>query len=384
MRVAILIRKWSVRGGNERVAVELARYLAGAGHRVNVYCQKIDPSADEDASRDGIEIERLPGISFDPSLAMLSFAWSAKRAVARLRAGQRTDVAIGFNHSVDQDVYRLGGGTAAELMALTKDAPEARGGAVLDRVNLALERARFGDGRFKLLVSPSHRVKEELIRHYAIDPARIEVVWNGLDLARFTPDAPPGEREEIRRGWGVSLDQPVLLFAGQDLARKGFAIASEVAARIGVPLVYVGKARRPAGVGPHVIWDGERRDMERVYRAADALLAPSLYDPFGGVVLEALASGLPAVATDRIGATERMLGTPLEALLVADPKDVETLIERTRLALDPAHSTDLRVAARAATRSATQDAWGRTMEDLLERVASSMKRWATKPARSRT
>jgi UDP-glucose:(heptosyl)LPS alpha-1,3-glucosyltransferase len=312
----------------------------------------------------------VAGLSFDPTLAMISYAWATRRLVQRLRSEGATDVVVGFGHSVVQDVYRLGAGTHAEWMEITRQQPAGRGGPVLDRVALLLERARLRADNTPLLVAPSERVKDELIRHYQIDPTRIEVIWNGVDRDRFTPDADPEERAAVRAAWGAGAEEPILLFVGQDPARKGLATAVAVAERLGARLAYVGRARRPRDLSAAVIWDGERRDVERCYRAADLLLLPSRYDPFGGVVLEALASGLPAVATARIGATERMRGTILERLRIEDPEDIESFTAAARWALEESRRRELRAAARALTEGADPGAWGARMEAVLLRAAA--------------
>lgn len=372
LRVALLSRRWSVRAGNERVAVELARQLVRRGHVVDVHCSRIDGTAPEVVPRE--RLHRLFGLGFDPSAAMLSYAWATQRLVERLRRENATDVVIGFGHSVIHDVYRLGGGTHAEFMELSRDVPEARGGPILDRLALRLERQRFLPESSPILVAPSLRVRDELWRHYRVDPSRVEVIWNGIDLERFTALAPAGEREAVRTRWGVAPTEPVLLFVGQDPERKGFGAARAVARGSGLRLVYVGRAPRPKELPPEVLWDGERRDVEACYRSADLLLAPSRYDPFGGAVLEALACGLPPIATARIGATERLIGTPLEALLVESPDDVPGMISRVRWALDPIRRTALRLQAVEAAGDAGRDRWGEKMEAVLLRAAELRRR----------
>ncbi|MEQ9498338.1 MAG: glycosyltransferase family 4 protein [Deltaproteobacteria bacterium] len=351
MRVAILIRRFSTRGGNERQAFELARHLCGAGHDVHVYCHK----ADETAVLPDANVHVLPGIRFDPTAAMLSYAWSTRRLVRRLRREDRIDRVIGFGQSVEQDVYRLGGGTHAQFLVATKDHPGARGGPVLDRVALRLERIRLRPDRSPHLVAPSHRVADELVRHYGVATDRIHVVWNGTDLERFQP----GPAEDL--GWRD--DRPLALFVGQDPHRKGFDIAAEATRRLGARLVYVGRGDRPGSLPDHVLWAGERRDMERVYRSADVLIAPSRYDPFGGVVLEAAACGRASVATRRIGATERFADSPLDALLVEDPEDIDGVTKALESALGD-HAA-LGAAARDAVADASIQAWGERMVEVL-------------------
>lgn len=351
MRVAILIRRFSTRGGNERQAVELARQLVRRDHDVEVYCHKADDTADGIVDPAAVKI--LGGIRFDPTAAMLSYAWATRRLVHRLRA--EDVVTIGFGHSVVQDVYRLGGGTHAEFLALTAQHPKARGGPVLDRVALRLERARMKPSNTRHFVAVSQRTKAELVRHYAVDESRIHVIENGTNLERFHPDG-----DDLRAEWGI--DGPIALFVGQDPFRKGLDVAIEAAHRAKLTLVYVGP-ERPEGV----FRAGELRDIERAYRAADVLVAPSRYDPFGGVVLEAAACGLPAVATRRIGATERFFGTALDDLLVEDPEDVDGIATRLERAVaDPS----LGALARRTVERATLEAWGDAMIHVLDAARS--------------
>jgi UDP-glucose:(heptosyl)LPS alpha-1,3-glucosyltransferase len=367
LRVAILTRKWSVRGGNERQAVELARYLLRGGHEVRVLAQKADGSADDVA-----QAELLRGIGFAPTPAMVTWVMAAKRAVRRMRARGEVDAVVGFNQTTEQDVFRLGGGTHAAFLEATKDHPDARGGPILDRIALAFERRRIEST--PILIAPCLRVREELLEHYRIDPARIRVIVNGTDLSRFTPEGPPKEREEVRRRWGVTSDAKVALFVGHNPFLKGLDLAERAIGRLGLTLVYVGRAPRPARLPPHLVWEGERADLEKLYRAADLLIAPARFDTFGGVVLEAYASGLPAVATDLIGATDLARGTDLEGLLVRDPEDQERLVAAVEKAL--AGGGALRAAARRVAAEATLERWGREMTACIAEAARGTRRVA--------
>ncbi|MFO0724280.1 MAG: glycosyltransferase family 4 protein [Myxococcota bacterium] len=367
LRISILSRRYSTRAGNERVAVELARQMLARGHQVDVWAHRIDGSAEVP----GVRVRSVLGIGFDPTLAMLSYAAASERVVARLRKKQETDVVIGFGHSVIQDVYRLGGGTHAEFMELSRRRRGIRGGKILDRLALRLEAERLRPSRSPLLIAPSARVEDELVRHYQVDRARVRVIPNGIDLGRFQPTIPEGEREAVRQRWGVGPDAKVALFVGQDPERKGLIEAAEVARRLKLRLVWVGRDALPPKLAVEPIVEGPRADLESCYRAADLLLAPSWYDPFGGAVLEALACGLLPVATRRIGATERMLGTPLESLLVEEPDDLQALSAAAERALDPQFRPDFQAIARSVTLDASRERWGEAMERVLIEAAEA-------------
>jgi glycosyltransferase involved in cell wall biosynthesis len=61
---------------------------------------------------------------------------------------------------------------------------------------------------------------------------------------------------------------------------------------------------RRSGVAERVAWLGVRSDIERWYAAADVLVLPTRYEPFGNVHLEALAAGLPVVTSRVAGGAE--------------------------------------------------------------------------------
>jgi UDP-glucose:(heptosyl)LPS alpha-1,3-glucosyltransferase len=369
VRVALLVRRWSVTGGVGRSAVELARHLLLRGHQVRVLAQKDDRSASSEVP---VEVERLGGLSFDPVLSMRSFAKRAERAVIELRRERRIDVVLGFEHATLQDVFRLGGGVHAEFLARTAGIRPRPGGFLLDPLALRLEQKRFRPERTGTLVAVSTRGKDDLLRHYAIDPARVKVVLNGVDLGRFSPEAPEGERARVRGRWGVGPNEPVALLVGQNPILKGLDLAARAVQRAHLRLVYAGGAgRRPRWCPPEVIWDGVRADLASSYRSADVLLQPSRYENFGNVVLEAAACGLPAVAPAWVGSAELLAKpgpTELTRLMVDVVDDIEALASRLSLALDGTLRPRLvsQALARSRDASASWSRWATEMEAVLE------------------
>jgi glycosyltransferase involved in cell wall biosynthesis len=140
--------------------------------------------------------------------------------------------------------------------------------------------------------------------------ARLQVVGRGVDSRRFDPRH---RSAALRRSWGVSDDaSPVLLHVGRLAPEKNVALLMRCwqalqAARPGLRLVVVGDGplrRRLQAAHPGVVFTGTLRgaDLARCCASADLFLFPSLTDTFGNVLLEALASGLPAVAFDMAAA----------------------------------------------------------------------------------
>jgi len=172
------------------------------------------------------------------------------------------------------------------------------------------ERSRIRGHVHRAIVTLTTRGEADLVALYGRVGPRVVTIPNGVDLQRFRPpDAP--ERERLRGEYGLGGDERVAVFVAHDLPRKGIdhAIAALVHAP-GVLLLVVGgvastidAARASAerrGVAARVLFVGPRHDVERFFAMSDMLVFPSGYETYGLVVLEALASGLPVVAT-RVG-----------------------------------------------------------------------------------
>ena len=158
------------------------------------------------------------------------------------------------------------------------------------------------------LLVPSQNSGSKLARH-GIQPAS---VWTrGLPEGRFSPSF---RSESLRRRWGAE-GKKVILFSGRFAWFKGLRVfghvynlfkksiyPSPVFVLIGRgPMEEDLKKRMPEAVFPGYL-TGE--DLSAAYASADILLFPSTTETFGNVIQEAIASGLPAVVSDRGGCQE--------------------------------------------------------------------------------
>ena len=300
MKLLIIARPFVFHGGVERATAGLVGALVEHGYDVHL----LSPRGQ--APMRGVIMHTLSLPPLPSAARVLALAMGARRAVAR----GSWDLVQSHERTLRQDVYRAGEGCHRAYLA-SEAHPRARG--LYHRIVLALERRVFSDTLRIVAIAEAGRREIEAL--YGVASDRVAVVYNGVDLERFHPANRARYRGAARAEAGIPADAYTVLFVGSGFARKGLATTIDAFAAFsdrGSRLVVLGKgdAREYGalasrlGVGERVVWLGARDDPERWYAAADIVLLPSRYEPFGNVHLEALASGLPVVASTRAGGSE--------------------------------------------------------------------------------
>jgi glycosyltransferase involved in cell wall biosynthesis len=203
-------------------------------------------------------------------------------------------------------------------------------------INTFMERRSFRQARF--VVAVSDRVRNDLFK-LGVSAQRIKVIYNGVDLAEFVPG------DENRATLGLPKDVVLAIFVGDiKNTRKNLDTVLQALVRCdGVHLAVLADiagsdaAARAAqlGIADRVHFLGERQDVAAIMRSADMMVFPSRYEPFGMVVLEAMASGLAVITSRAAGVSEII--EPGSGILLDDPNDVGELTAAIKsLVKDPA------------------------------------------------
>jgi glycosyltransferase involved in cell wall biosynthesis len=195
--------------------------------------------------------------------------------------------------------------------------------------------------RADLIFTVSEAAREDLVRSAGAPRDRIVVTPNGVDPLFFEARAREGPRPPYLLAVGnlePRKNLPVLLEALRILRKDGRDLALFVAGRQAwshsLPLL---------DLAPHVRLLGTVADDElaSLYAGAACFVMPSLHEGFGLPLAEAMAAGVPAVASD-IPALREVGG---ETVRYADPQDAEAFAKAIRSAIDDRQGSQLRAAA---------------------------------------
>lgn len=191
--------------------------------------------------------------------------------------------------------------------------------------------------------------------------ARMQVIPNGIDVARFHFDA--AGRVRLRREWHVAdgctlvglvgridpmKDHPTFLAAVGQLAQRDAAWRFVCVGGGRPDRVAAMQARaRQLGLDTRLVWAGARNDLAAVYSALDVAVSSSCGEGFSNVVAEAMACERPCVVTD-VGDSARIVGDCGAVVPARDPAALAAAIEHTMQALaPPGQAARLGAAARA-------------------------------------
>ncbi|MCB0875468.1 MAG: glycosyltransferase family 4 protein [Solirubrobacterales bacterium] len=177
---------------------------------------------------------------------------------------------------------------------------------------------RWISNRSDRVIACSSYMREQISDIFAVPEARIAVIPNGIDPG----DLPLGEESELAdlRAEFAAPDEKLVLLIGRLVYEKGFQIALEAMPELiervpGTRFLVAGsgthenelkKQATELGLMEHGTFLGWIGDdvLHLLYRIADVCVVPSIYEPFGLVALEAMASGCPCIVADTGGLRE--------------------------------------------------------------------------------
>jgi glycosyltransferase involved in cell wall biosynthesis len=229
------------------------------------------------------------------------------------------------------------------------------------------------------IVTVSEAQRRVYLRATGVAPTLVETHLNGIDTDWFRPDPP--ERVTRRAELGLSADTPLFVTVAALRAGKGLNFLLEAAALVrerepvarfaivgdGVERTKLEVLAQARGLGGTVSFLGERSDVRTVLAAADVYVHPSLFEALPTSVLEAMAVGLPVVAT-AVGGVPEIVAHEQTGLLVPPARADDLAAAMLRL-LDPVPRIAMGSAGRAWVEVHTsRNAWLDDLQRVYRRV----------------
>jgi glycosyltransferase involved in cell wall biosynthesis len=231
------------------------------------------------------------------------------------------------------------------------------------------------------IVATSEMEQQELVDD-GVPAEKIVIRYNGIDV-RAMENRP--SRGAFRAKWGIRLDEPLVLFLGRLIPRKGADILieafSEACPKSG-RLVIAGpegeagyrttleRRSREAGIESRVIFTGALydRDKSDLMTDGDMFVLPSRYENFANSAAEAIAFGIPVIVTDFCGIRSLVEG---RAGLVIAPEKQPLVAALRKLISDPALYAKLKAGCGGV---AAELGWDRLTEQMEGHYAQVLKR----------
>lgn len=399
VRLAVLSPFVDRRHGTERVLAEqLARLSKVAGMEIHLYAQRVEGLAVTTSGESGgadsgrIVWHKVPAV---PGPHLLRYFWwfaanALKRAAHRRgRAGDEVTFSPGINardadviavHIVFHAFYDLAVDQLRLANAPLRSWPRRLHRRMYYRSIMALEKRIYRDPRVCLL--PVSRLVARQLREY-FGRTDLQVIPNGVSTDQFHPAARTLRREEARREFKLQPADFVLLLIGNDWVKKGLRSLLRALALCGDPslrLLVVGKddpaifasELADAMVKNQVRFLPPREDVLAYYAAADAYVGPSLEDAFGLPILEAMACGLPVIASSFAGASEA-IEDGANGLILREPENAAELASKIKLlASDERLRGSIGARAASTARSYSWEQNAAALRDVLVRVAKTI------------
>ena len=349
-------------GGGERVALKLAALLPNYGFRPSILTFFVHPECSELASAPcPIYLLRLKR-TYDFTAVRGAFA------LRKLLQKERVQLVQTFFESSD-----LWAGF------ITKTLTDAK--LIWSRRDMGILRGRKHGLGYRLMsampdsvFAVSEQVRRHCIEIDGIDPARVETVYNGLDLAQWRSGSAPLRSAgkiivttvgNIRRVKGHDL----MIRAAADIVQQFPGVSFSIAGAVLEPDYFedLQSLVNKLGLAGSFHFLGGACDLQRHLTGADIFVLPSRSEGFSNAIIEAMAAGLPVVATG-VGGNAEAVEDGISGLIVP-PEDPDALTKAlAKLLADPARAKAMGKAGREIVAKKF------TIEAMMSHIASTYRR----------
>jgi len=332
LKIGVAHSSYKGAGGIEKANRALYDAIVAKGHEVHFYSR-------ERSSSGKVVSHSVSSWGLVNSLRALTFAMNASR---ELRSGGY-DVTHSHGEMSGADVITAHSCHSVGLRVMKEHGHamtiKERNLGVMDAIRLRIEKQNYRGHELKKAIAISNVVKTELMDEYDVPEKDIVVIPHGVSESSLHRGDDDGLRKRVREKMGIYSDEFMLLFVSNEPHRKGLEFLLRSLQQLHnnrLRLVVVGsdhgkqfqKFAKSLGISSRVIFVGVQTDVDQFYAAADLFVLPTLYEPFGLVITEALSTGVPVLVSACAGAAQHFVQDRKNGLLINSPSSVDEITSK--------------------------------------------------------
>ena len=333
-KIAVVIPKYGLVGGAEQFASELTSRLSDQpGYNFHVFANQWQ------SAHAGINFHHVSIVSFPKFLTTISFAYFTRRQLS----ADRFSLVHSHERIFAADIYTLHGVPHRFWVHCVRKKKMS----LYDLATSWVEKKMVTQGNCQKFIAVSNLTRDIFLQEYNIDPRRVTVIHPGVDLNDYATADKKLIRTDIRKEYGFSSEEPIVLFASMNFEIKGLdaimlALARLKAKQHSFKLLVAGKGNvkkytqmaREANIADDVVFTGmlSKKKLIRLYLAGDMYVMLSKFDTFGMVVLEAMAAGLPVIISSNVGAKD-IVQEGENGFIISDTSDADYIASKIGILL---------------------------------------------------
>ncbi|CDH19338.1 Lipopolysaccharide core biosynthesis protein RfaG (Glucosyltransferase I) [Xenorhabdus bovienii str. kraussei Quebec] len=372
LRLAIVRQKYRPDGGAERFVTRALEALNHQQLELNIITRSW-----QGESNPNWNIHLCNPIKFGRISRERGFA----KAARNLWQKEQFDLVQSHERIAGCDIYRAGDGVHQRwLHQRARILPKWKAHWLLNnpyhRYVMNAEKEMYSSSSLKQVICNAEMIKKEIIEEFHLAEDKISVIYNAIDSTKFFP-AHEQTRLQLRQQYNIPTTAKCLIYVGSGFERKGLSAAIKTIAKTGDYLLVVGKDKEQAkyeelantlGCQHRIRFMGLQKNTLLLYQMSDALLLPTLYDPFPNVILEAMACGLPVITSTTCGGAEFI--TEGKNGFICDALDIGKLEEAVYCIPDNILGTDMSISARNQVINSTPENLSQQLIQLYQRVSA--------------
>jgi UDP-glucose:(heptosyl)LPS alpha-1,3-glucosyltransferase len=352
LRIALVVHDYNRHVGHSRYVAELATRFK-RNHEVHIFANTF-----EEPDPEGLTVHHVPACRLNALMSALSFVIPATMMV-----GDKFDIVhaqglCGLRHNVATAHFCQPAWHDSLVQMNRRLTWKQR---VTRALLTPLEWWALYQSGTRRVIAISKRMRSDLAKYFRRRDG-VRLIYHGVDLEIFHPRNRLSHREQIRLALKVPPSVCLSLFVGN--LQKGAAAAIRAVARVPeTHLLLISSSdpesdqaiARAENVSKRVHFLPHSKNVERYFAAADVFVFPTLYEPYGMVISEAMAAGLPVITPRGAGAAE-LITHIANGWLTESPWEVDQITEGLKkLSENPQMRTAMGAAARSVIEAYTWD-----------------------------